>query len=549
MASKKKRQRGRKTRTTPARETPARATSFLGNDLVLALGLTVLAAVHRILFLRSNRDSTWPFTVFYEGDSETFFRFARAILEGEVYDSGIPFHPPGFAYFLAGVHRFLGAGAGVAEIPHVAVKTVLAVVGALSVGLVYLLVRPYLGRLAALLTAGLCLYHFGLYILSIATVSEGLYLTLLVLALLVFTRGLEHPLSVPAETPPSPRRQAVAGIVLGLLLGALALVRAEAVLIAGALVAVGLAGWGWRARTTSTTLRKLLPWGLAVLAFVAALAPWTIRNARQLETANERLAGGLAEPLPTFVPLTLYGPLNLALANHDGTDGTFSPDLLASLGDSGKLQLTDPEHLALLLHGDRRALSWIVENPGDWGALVLRKWSVYLRALSYGWTQWNVPAGLTGTRRPVDAMTPHSLRVLWLIAPLVVLGLALAWWIPGPTRRWAALVTLLTTLGLVTTAFFFGYARLGLIVVPLWMSLVALVPVGLHALSKGRPEHAPRDGVPRWLASILAALTVVLLVVELSGRGADRNFRATGTTLPGSHLLNRDLPIELEPIP
>ncbi len=92
--------RERKTEKSPAKRT----------DLWWALGLTLLAWVHRLAFLRSNRDWSWPYTIFYEGDSETFFNYARALLKGQLYDNGIPFHPPGFAWVLAFVHTLVGAG-------------------------------------------------------------------------------------------------------------------------------------------------------------------------------------------------------------------------------------------------------------------------------------------------------------------------------------------------------------------------------------------------------------------------------------------------------
>jgi len=63
-------------------------------DLWIAAGLTLLAWVHRLIFLRSNRDFSWPYTIFYEGDAETFYSYARALLEGKLYDEGVPFHPP-----------------------------------------------------------------------------------------------------------------------------------------------------------------------------------------------------------------------------------------------------------------------------------------------------------------------------------------------------------------------------------------------------------------------------------------------------------------------
>ncbi|NJL27476.1 MAG: hypothetical protein HC897_06045, partial [Thermoanaerobaculia bacterium] len=183
--------------TAAAQPRAAAATSGTRRELFWALGLSLLAWLHRLAFLLSNRDRAWPFTIFYEGDAETFFRYARALLAGEVYDSGIPFHPPGFPTFLAAIHRLLGAGEPRAVVPHLQVKLVLAAVASLGVGLLYLLVRPYLGHLAALVAALLAAWHFGLAVIAIAPVSEGLYLTLLLLALLLWSRKLEHPLAAP----------------------------------------------------------------------------------------------------------------------------------------------------------------------------------------------------------------------------------------------------------------------------------------------------------------------------------------------------------------
>ena len=102
------------------------------------------------------RTGRWPYTVFYEGDSETFFEYARALVNGRLYDNGIPFHPPGFAWVLAAVHTLAGAGPGTERVPYVAVKVMIALIGSLPVGLLYLLVtalpRPRRGarRRAAL---------------------------------------------------------------------------------------------------------------------------------------------------------------------------------------------------------------------------------------------------------------------------------------------------------------------------------------------------------------------------------------------------------------
>jgi 4-amino-4-deoxy-L-arabinose transferase-like glycosyltransferase len=505
-------------------------------DLWWALGLTFLAWVHRLAFLRSNRDWSWPYTIFYEGDSETFFNYARALLKDQLYDNGIPFHPPGFAWVLSFVHTFVGAGPENDRVPYFAVKVVTALIGSLPVGLLYLLVKPYLGRAVALAASLLCAWSFGLYVIGVAPVTEGTYLTLLMLCLLLWTRRFKHPLAAP-DVKPGGWKSALG---LGLLLGFLALTRAEAVLIAVIFVGTGLLP-ALRRRT------GFKPWALVALGWILAVAPWAIRNALHLSEMNERLAGQLAEPLPTFVPLTIYGPVNLALANNPQANGTFSREFLASKAQSGVLDLTDPQHLEFILHGDRMAWDWIRQNPGDFVQLVLRKWSLYFSAWKLGWTQWDWPGGLNGTRLPVDVFTPDSGAGWALGLPLAILGLLCCLATPGAPRRWVMIVVLLTLVGMITTGLFFGYVRQGLLYLPFWLTLTAaaLVWIGerVAKLTSGFTLN-PIDP-PRRLLQVLGGIAALLLVLELSGMGRDRNYEATGTTLPGQKFLDRDQPMHL----
>lgn len=503
-------------------------------DLLWAAGLTLLAWLHRLAFLFSNRDRAWPYTIFYEGDSRTFFHYARALLEGKLYDSGIPFHPPGFPAFLAAVHTLLGAGSGAAEIPHLGVKAVLALVSSLSVGLLFLLVRPYLGPVVALVASLLCVWHFGLYVIAVAPVTEGLYLTLLLAALLLWSRKLEHPLSAPgSEASAKPWR---AGLAFGLALGILALVRAESVLIAVLLVAVGLLAAVFRKERTAAAF---LPWILVAGGWIVGVAPWTARNAVRLTQYNEAQVGRLAEPVPTFVPLTIYGPVNLALANRPGADGTFSATPVTG---SGSLDFTNARQLAFVLHGDERAWEWIRAHPADFARLVVRKWGLYFEAFKLGFTQWNWPGGLAGARRPVDVFVPDSSPTGWLLPLFVLAGLLVCLASPGGPRRWALLVVLLTAAGLATTGLFFGYARQALLVMPFWLSLAAAGPVWLWG-GRSFPERAPRR-----LVLGLAACALLVLVVEAMGLDADRNYRATGDTFDG-RVINPDDTVRLEVLP
>ena len=516
----------------------------------VAAGLALLAWVHRLAFLRSNRDWNWPYTIFYEGDSEVFFDYARAILRGTLYDNGIPFHPPGFAYVLAFVHDLVGAGGPSDRVPYFAEKAIVALIGSASIGLLYLLARPYVGRTVALLAAFLGIYSFGLYVLHVAPVTEGTYQTLLLVCLLFWTRRFEHPLSAPSEQPR--RAGPVGAVLLGLLLGALALIRAEGALVGLLLGAVGL----WGARETGAAKRWSLagirPWTLVLLGWVLAVAPWTVRNAILLSEMNERLA--LSEPLPTFVPLTIYGPINLALANNPQADGTFSRAFLASASQSGVLNLQDPQHLQFILHGDEMARDWALHNPGAALGLLMKKWGHFFEAWRLGWTQWNLPGGLHGVRRPVDVFVPYSALALWCSLPLAVLGLVLCLGTAGGPRRWGVLVLLMTCVGLVATGLFFGYVRQGLLYMPLWLTFpaAALIAIARRFTHRGEgwrlTPPGETDPGPR-LLKILGGLAVALLLLEGWGATTDRNYKATGTTIEGSQYLNRDEAMELELLP
>jgi hypothetical protein len=555
----------RRKAVAPAPTGAAASGSPRAGDLAWAAGLTLLAWVHRLFFLAANRDRAWPFTIFYEGDSETFFRYARTLLAGRLYDNGIPYHPPGFAWLLAGVHALAGARSNADEVPFVAVKAILALVASASVGLLYCLVRPYLGRVVALVTALLATWHFGLYVLAVAPVSEGSFLTLLLGTLLLWTRRFDHPLAAPAvpreagrekEREKGGEKDQVGGgwpaaVALGVCGGLLALLRAESVLVFAVLLVVGLVG-AWR-RRRDTGWAAFRPWAIAAAMALLTVAPWTIRNAVRLGEVNQRLAGRLAEPLPTFVPLTIYGPLNLALANNARANGTFSRAALASSSSSDVLDLADPQHLRYLLHGDSIAWDWIRHNPGSFVRLVARKWALFFSAWKLGWTQWDLPGGLRGTRQPVDLFTPDSWWAAWIALPFTLLGLLYGLAIPGGPRRWAVLTLLLTAAGLFVTALFFGYVRQGLLALPFQLAWTATGLVGCAERVRVRAggwSRALQGLLPtRKLFIGLATLAAALLALEAVGATANRNYQATGTNVEGRHILNRDAPVLLEVLP
>ena len=417
--------------------------------------------------------------------------------------------------------------------PYLAVKLLLgALVGGGSVAALFLAAAPLIGRARATAAALLGSAHFGLYVLSVAPVADGLFQVLLLVALALFVRALDLGRR-PAWRP---------ALALGCVLGVMALTRAEGLAYGALLLGAG-AVVSWRSVAGTGRGRSLRAWGLAAAALVLVVLPWTVRNAVRLAELERSLAGRLAEPLPRFVPITLYGPLNLALANHGTADGSFSRAVLAEGAASGSLDFTRPEHLRYVLHGDEIAAAWIRDHPAAFARLVARKLRLYLGALKLGWTQWNIPAGLTGLRRPVDLLVPDSAATLWLVLPLLLVGAATLARGTREERHWLALVGGVTLLSVTVAAAFFGYARLGLVPLPLWLTLLAC---GVERL--GRPL-----GRARGLGSFgqrLAWIVIGLLVaLEAFGAWQGHRLEATGTTLPGSSRIDRDQPVRMRPLP
>ncbi len=392
----------------------------------------------------------------------------------------------------------------------------------------------------AIVTALLAAFHFGLYVLAVAPVGDGLFQLMLLAAITLVVRRPEGELRT--------RRL----VLLGLVWGAMALTRAEGILLGGLIVGFG-AFLYWKnaaAGKDASRWRTLLPWAAVALLAAAVVLPWTVSNAIRLGEAERRLAGGLAEPLPRFVPVTMYGPLNLALANHAGADGSFSAALLPARGDSAQLQLTNPEHLRFLLHGGRMAMAWIGDHPAAFARLVGRKWTLYAGAFQLGWTQGNLPGGLAGLRRPVDILVPESRAALLLWLPVLLAGIVLLARGEASVLHWLALTLLLTAASLGVVAFFFGYARLGLLLLPLWMGVAAtaLVAAG-RALAGLLPEDQRALFRGRRGRSLAATFVLLLLALEVAGAVRGHRLEATGTTLPGSSRLDRDQPVRFRPLP
>ena len=157
-------------------------------DGVALLALFGLGALVRLLFLLGTSDRTRPYSIFYYGDSRLYREFALALIRGEAFDQGIPFHPPLLAYVLSGIIRIVGENPG-------AMRAVLAIPSALSVPLTYLLGLRIWDRRVALVGALLAAFSFGLCVTSVSPNTEALYVPLLLaqaLALVSLGDALVH---------------------------------------------------------------------------------------------------------------------------------------------------------------------------------------------------------------------------------------------------------------------------------------------------------------------------------------------------------------------
>lgn len=502
--------------TTPVKSRTTRL-PFLRERAVWILFLLALA--ERLAFLIGSRDRSWPFSIFYEGDAEAFYNYAQALIAGRPYDNGIPFHPPLFPAVLSILHRLVGT-----PVPNELLRGLLAAGSALVPPAVYLLFRGAVGRGAALAAALLAAFSFGLDILGVSATSEGL------------TTALTLAMIGCAGIMPSPgRRTILLAALLGILTGLTGLTRAEGLAVGLIILAV------WIGPSLRRSPRAFAPAAVAwLLGLSITLAPSTIRNAESLSDWNARNAQTIGARLPTFVPITAYGPLNFALANNAQATGGFQRSLLTSRSKEAVLDLADPQHRHYFLHGTREGLRWITGNPGDFLSLAGRKLDIMTRALDLGWLPWDLPLGRSGIRRPVDmfAPDPGGLRIVQLL--LLAIGIALM--IRARATRTLLLVAAPIAGATLAGLLFFGYVRLGATVLPFVFVLEGIAIARIAAFIPGGIRNRLTGGpIPRILA--LAALALLIF-----GMTQDRNYTASGSSeRPGGPLI-RDAEMRIAPV-
>ncbi|MCP3102360.1 glycosyltransferase family 39 protein [Myxococcus sp. K15C18031901] len=464
----------------------------------VALGVAVTfvsSLLLRWLYLQAAPDRAWPFSIFFYGDSRFFHAYALDQARGIEKAGTLPYHPPLFPWLLGGLYRVLGEPKGDAY-PY---KLCLATLSAATVALSWAWWRRLLGTAWSFLAAALFAASFGWLVLATTYSNEVLYALFLTATLACVLHARARPSWGLA-------------VLLGGLMGLGSLTRAEHLYLWPFLMA-----WVVLQRGDTPWATLATRWGAAALVCALVLAPWATHNARVLRDINARTP--TLEPLPELAPVTVYGPINFAMANHAGATGGFTPDSVNQLGQDGFLDVANPSQRHLLLHGYAVGLAWMREHPADATRLWLSKLERWVDGLNLGLGASNLPTGLSGTRAPVDLFVPEGAWLKWPLLALLVAGAALS--VLRPWRDFSLLTLVVVHRALITLAFF-GYTRGLLTIFP---ALLPLLLLPLVALTRSRPALAVR--VPA-----LATALVLLVWVEAGALalGAPRGFMASGST-------------------
>jgi hypothetical protein len=534
-------------------------------DRLLGAAIFAAAFAARLLFWQATPDRAWPGSALYKGDAPLWLAAAAALRSGSSFELGLPLRPPGMAWAAAalgdGSRRdiailklaWCGLGALVALLVYATARRSFG----LAVGLVSGTVAAFSHGLLALSTSlnNETLYLalvLGAYVLQARLGEAPRRAPLLAWAGLNGAATLvrvEHVVLFALllawlgwEWRRQPRRRALGGLALAA--AGFAVVLLPWQIHAGRTIGRFNREGGELARAERAALAEVaarvshLTWTPEAGAARAALPAFARDRAALFVAATVAHRGGsqvrgedfaileeafaaTPRPLPRFPLVALYGPLNFWLANNPraqagfgrapleqppplaGGAGRYPAPLVAGLPPRD-LALVYPPHLEAVTDGYRLGWEWMRAEPAAWVRLAGRKLVRFWCGAATGLTGFNLPLGAGGRRHAVDlAVSEGALATArrLAVAALAALGVIAA----RDRLRHLAPWLLLLGAKLVTTLFFFGYARTGAAVVPAVAVLVGLAAERwlLRPLSERR-----------WIA---AGLVVLGLGVAIEG--------------------------------
>jgi hypothetical protein len=425
------------------------------------LALLVVALIFKLIVAAAALSGD-PLATFATSDARYYVDRALGLL-GRIDDpfATEPYHlPPLYPWVLRLVPGFDEARYG-------GVLILQALAGAAMLAGVYVLARRRLSHGAALLAAALTLLYAPLTFYETKLLGDSLA-TNLILGLLVAADVL------------SDRPSAARAALLGLLVGAVALLRPQALLLAVALFA-------W----ISSRQRNLAP--AYLIGVLAMLAPFTLHNWR---------ASGDLIPISDNGGVNLWlantGPLSATFTTHDERFGAIErqADVARQIAEADVGRPLSPGDVSRWL--TLEALGAIFKRPGEFAQRVGLRGNALLE--SFETDIVTIP--------PVEMTTIPPLRVLPLSFGLLA-GLALAAAVLGARLTGGPRAPIWCVAGMVvlTALVFFHYSRFRLPLVPL---LAICIAAGFDRVRAGGVHPA------RWLLAGVAAV----IVMSLSMRSA-----------------------------
>ena len=384
-------------------------------------------------------------------DAGDYDRHARSIAAGEGYpetviaDPGGPsaLRPPAYPYLLGAVYAVSGDS-------FTAGRLAGALLGVLTVALIFVIGRRLFGPRTALWAAGIAAVFPPLVWLNSSVISEQLFLPLALGAVAALLRARAHPADALRW-----------GILAGALIGAGALTR-----VVGLLLLVPAVAALWRTRRAAIA---------AVACAVLAIAPWTIRNAVEFDRFV---------PIATQDGFNLYGTYNERAASDPDFPGGFVLPLLAPEA-RGLFHRPGIDEADIARELGSRARDYLAGHPLY--PLEVMFWST-LRLVD---VDRSSPATATDYRQMgVSEGAEPLLRVTaWLLVAAALAGAVLRRRELRPLWVWS--VPVLMWLGVVI---FLGYPRYRAPIDPFLILLAAAAgSAGTAALRSGARSAPPRS--------------------------------------------------------